>query len=148
MATDPSWLYSTIAQSSAAIVAIIGGFITATALRLRAERARLGRLQANIREKGSKEDVGNQVQGQRAGVSSTIIEAAEIRIHTEYRAPRFIRWGMLILAYLAFSGIVLPIISIGCELFQAPLRRLVLVLFCLGIIALLVYIGWLIRELK
>ncbi|GAI11749.1 unnamed protein product, partial [marine sediment metagenome] len=30
MIGDPNWLYSTIAQSSAAIVAIIGGFITAT----------------------------------------------------------------------------------------------------------------------
>jgi hypothetical protein len=38
MTTDPSWLYSTIAQSSAAIVAIIGGFITATVLNLLSEK--------------------------------------------------------------------------------------------------------------
>lgn len=38
MSTDPSWLYSTIAQSSAAIVAIIGGFITATVLMLASEK--------------------------------------------------------------------------------------------------------------
>ena len=41
MPTDPSWLYSTIAQSSAAIVAIIGGFITATVLMLTAEKRSL-----------------------------------------------------------------------------------------------------------
>ena len=41
MITDPSWLYSTIAQSSAAIVAIIGGFITATVLMLTAEKRSL-----------------------------------------------------------------------------------------------------------
>jgi len=41
MATDPSWLYSTIAQSSAAIVAIIGGFITATVLNLLSEKRNL-----------------------------------------------------------------------------------------------------------
>lgn len=41
MTTDPSWLYSTIAQSSAAIVAIIGGFITATVLMLTAEKRSL-----------------------------------------------------------------------------------------------------------
>jgi len=41
MSTDPSWLYSTIAQSSAAIVAIIGGFITATVLSLMAEKRSL-----------------------------------------------------------------------------------------------------------
>jgi hypothetical protein len=38
MATDPSWLYSTVAQSSAAIVAIIGGFITASVLNLLSEK--------------------------------------------------------------------------------------------------------------
>ncbi|MFC1959061.1 hypothetical protein ACFLV6_04050 [Chloroflexota bacterium] len=41
MPTDTSWLYSTIAQSSAAIVAIIGGFITATVLMLTAEKRNL-----------------------------------------------------------------------------------------------------------
>lgn len=41
MTTDPSWLYSTIAQSSAAIVAIIGGFITASVLTLMAEKRSL-----------------------------------------------------------------------------------------------------------
>ncbi len=40
MTTDPSWLYSTIAQSSAAIVAIIGGFITSRVLALLAEKKR------------------------------------------------------------------------------------------------------------
>lgn len=38
MIGDPNWLYSTIAQSSAAIVAIIGGFITATVLNLLSEK--------------------------------------------------------------------------------------------------------------
>ena len=38
MIGDPNWLYSTIAQSSAAIVAIIGGFISATMLMLTSER--------------------------------------------------------------------------------------------------------------
>lgn len=41
MTTDPNWLYSTIAQSSAAIVAIVGGFITATVLSLAAEKRSL-----------------------------------------------------------------------------------------------------------
>ena len=41
MSTDPNWLYSTIAQSSAAIVAIIGGFITASVLSLSAEKRSL-----------------------------------------------------------------------------------------------------------
>ena len=47
MTTDPSWLYSTIAQSSAAIVAIVGGFITASVLMLRAEKRSLAHQQAD-----------------------------------------------------------------------------------------------------
>lgn len=41
MSTDLNWLYSTIAQSSAAIVAIIGGFITHSVLMLAAEKRSL-----------------------------------------------------------------------------------------------------------
>ncbi|MFC2013361.1 hypothetical protein ACFLU8_00490 [Chloroflexota bacterium] len=41
MDIDPNWLYSTIAQSSAAIVAIIGGFITASVLMLITEKRNL-----------------------------------------------------------------------------------------------------------
>jgi len=49
MISDPNWLYSTIAQSSAAIVAIVGGFITASVLMLRAERRSLAHQQADKR---------------------------------------------------------------------------------------------------
>jgi hypothetical protein len=41
MIGDPNWLYSTIAQSSAAIVAILGGFITASVLMLTSEKRSL-----------------------------------------------------------------------------------------------------------
>ena len=41
MISDPNWLYSTIAQSSAAIVAIVGGFITARVLMLGSEKRNL-----------------------------------------------------------------------------------------------------------
>lgn len=41
MAADPNWLYATIAQASATIVAIIGGLITATLLQLSSKRGSL-----------------------------------------------------------------------------------------------------------
>ena len=47
MIGDPNWLYSTIAQSSAAIVAIVGGFITASVLMLTAEKRSLAQQQAD-----------------------------------------------------------------------------------------------------
>lgn len=47
MIGDPNWLYSTIAQSSAAIVAIVGGFITASVLMLRSEKRSLSHQSAD-----------------------------------------------------------------------------------------------------
>ena len=41
MAIDPNWLYSATAQSAAAIVAILGGFITSRVLTLNAEKRSL-----------------------------------------------------------------------------------------------------------
>lgn len=52
MAADPNWLYATIVTSSAAIVAIVGGLITATLLQLTADRnasqARIGKLSTEL----------------------------------------------------------------------------------------------------
>lgn len=36
--TDPNWLYSSIVQSSAAIVAILGGFVTSSILNKASQR--------------------------------------------------------------------------------------------------------------
>jgi hypothetical protein len=43
MAGDPNWLYSSVVQSSAAIVAIIGGLVTSSVLNLTADRRTLER---------------------------------------------------------------------------------------------------------
>jgi len=65
--SDPNWLYSTIAQSSAAIVAIVGGFITASVLSLAAEKRSLNN-QKNDKEaslktlKGEKKKLSNEYE--------------------------------------------------------------------------------------
>lgn len=68
---DPNWLYSSTAQSAAAIVAIVGGFITSRLLGLSAER---GSLQNELDAKQSKlralqnqnDDLGDKLQRMKA----------------------------------------------------------------------------------
>ena len=66
MSTDPNWLYSTIAQSSAAIVAIIGGFITASVLSLSAEKRSL------INQKRDKEARLELLKNEKAALSQEL----------------------------------------------------------------------------
>ena len=148
MITDPSWLYSTIAQSSAAIVAIIGGFITVSVLTLNAEirglwrRFRVLLRQYEISKEKDEEETTAESQ-------STVSEAAKLKYDVEsFRTPRIIWFGVGVLSYLSASGILLPIIAIGYELFCPLLRNLIVVLFTLGIIGILVFIVLLIRTLR
>ncbi|MBA7652565.1 hypothetical protein ES703_60400 [subsurface metagenome] len=76
MITDPSWLYSTIAQSSAAIVAIIGGFITASVLMLMSEKRGLQK------QKSEKETHIQAIKDKRAELQY---------IYDTNKAERFIR---------------------------------------------------------
>ncbi len=88
MITDPSWLYSTIAQCSAAIVAIVGGFITASVLMLMSEKRNLTnqkmdketRLQTlrNEKEKLSEELDAKEVQLFLESIIDELISAEEI----------------------------------------------------------------------
>ena len=75
MVTAPSWLYSTIAQSSPAIVAIIGGFITASVLMLSAEKRGLNKqlIDKKLRlkkltEHGDPTVIGGESQGEEIAI--------------------------------------------------------------------------------
>ena len=148
MTTDPSWLYSTIAQSSAAIVAIIGGFITVSVLTLNAEIRGLRRRflimlrQYEISKEKDEEETTAESQ-------SIVSEIAKLKYNVEsFRTPRIIWFGIGVLSYLSVCGILLPIIAIGYELFCPLLRNSIVVLFTFGIVGILVFIILLIRTLR
>jgi len=150
MVNDPNWLYSTIAQSSAAIVAIIGGFITATVLTISSEKRSLKRLWdiKRIQMDQLDEKFANK-QDLETEKSLITIEAAEARFHLEsITTPKFIWLGIAVLAYLSITGILLPVIALGYEIFNSTLRNWIIILFSLGIIGIFVYIILLIRELR
>jgi len=76
MPSDPNWLYTTIAQSSAAIVAIIGGFITHTVLSLSAEKRSL------INQRKDKEARLRTLREEKARLSREL-DAKEVAIFIE-----------------------------------------------------------------
>lgn len=144
MSADPNWLYSTIAQSSAAIVAIIGGFITATLLRLAAERKSLiNRL----------EYLTSYTKSSLAPITENIeelkreIPTLETQIKT-FSFPPNLWWGVVVLGYLAVFGILFPVLIIAFEAFCDFAKVLITTTFWLGIIAVFSYIVFQIKALK
>ena len=68
--TDPNWLLATMAQSAAAMVAVIGGFLVSRVITLSAERRGLGRRVREIRETAQeKEGVLREVRQNRQDTS-------------------------------------------------------------------------------
>ena len=165
MVGDPNWLYSTIAQSSAAIVAIVGGFITATVLMLMAEKrslvnqlsekkARLKALEAtyDVMTEGSrawtksdsnrKSDLEKEIR-----ILKSEVTALDDRLKT-FSYPQNLGWGVVVLGYLAVFGILFPILVIWKEAYSDLAKTLTTFLFYIGIIGIFAYIVFLIRALR
>jgi hypothetical protein len=138
MTTDPSWLYSTIAQSSAAIVAIIGGFITAAILRTTAEKRSL------IKERDS---LSSYMRSSMAPLTENFAELQRklflLNARLEAIAlPRNLLWGLIVLGYLALMDIFLPVLIIANEAFFDWTKTLVLCSFGVGLLAIFFYIAY------
>lgn len=144
MDIDPNWLYSTIAQSSAAIVAIIGGFMTATVLRLTAEKRslvkRLERL--NSYTKSSLAPITENIDELKREIPTL-----EAQIKT-FSYPPNLKWGVAVLGYLAVFGILFPVLIIAFEAFSNWAKVSITTMFWLGIIAVFSYVVFQIRTLK
>ena len=166
MTTDPSWLYSTIAQSSAAIVAIIGGFITASVLYLSAEKrslvkrldemkaklSSLERIQLVRKDKLSEEEMakrGERIEAKQEEAEFVRREMSNIKRQLEaFSSPPYLGQGILVLGYLAAFGILLPVGIIAGESFNSIVKTLVLVLFGIGVLGVFSYIVFLLIELR
>ena len=151
MIGDPNWLYSTIAQSSAAIVAIIGGFITASVLLLLAEKRSIAN-QLNEREarldglvsrgglfgRRGKDDSESFREDEISSLEREV-ESLKDRLST-LSYPKNLGWGIVILGYLAVFGILSPILVMALNAFFTWIKVLVVVTFSFGIVGLFSYI--------
>ena len=148
MPTDPSWFYSTIAQSSAAIVAIIGGFITATVLMLTAEKRSLVTQVSDKRKMlDSLQQANDEMIMPNIIALDSEIPILEGRIKAFSYPPNLI-WGLVVLGFLAIFGILMPVIIIACEAFYSWAKWLTTGSFCLGLIGVFAYIVFQIRTLR
>ena len=153
MITDPSWLYSTIAQSSAAIVAIIGGFITASVLMLTSERRNLAnqlsekkiRLEKLKSERDAR-DVSLNLAEEMKLVDNKDIALLEGEISDldsrikAFSYPHNLKMGAYVFGLLAVFGIVLPVLVLAFRADGIFFRIMATVSFCLGIMGVFVYI--------
>ena len=148
MVGDPNWLYSTIAQASAAIVAIIGGFITATVLMLTAEKRSLvtqvsdkRRMLDSLEQSDADEMIPNII------ALDSEIPILEGRIKAFSYPPNLI-WGLVVLGFLAIFGILMPVIIIACEAFCIWAKLITVILFSIGIFGIFIYIFLQLRTLR
>lgn len=148
MSTDPNWLYSTIAQSSAAIVAIIGGLITATILGLTAEKKSLIK-QLSVKQKNLDSLKKHHLDVITVNIEDLEKSIADLEIRIkEFGYPTNLGWGIVVLGFLAFFGILLPILIIANEAFFSWAKLLTLITFSLGLIGVFTYVVVQIRTLK
>ncbi len=154
MITDPNWLYSTIAQSSAAIVAIVGGFITASVLMLTAEKRNLTnqlsekkiRLEKLKSERDTRNVSLNLAEELKLVDNRDIAllegEISNLNSHIKtFSYPPNLWWGVGVLGFLAVFGILFPVFMIWTELYSDIAKKLIVYCFFAGILGLFVYIA-------
>ena len=147
MATDPSWLYSTIAQSSAAIVAIIGGFITASVLMLTAEKGNLKNQRDDKKFYLQNKDKYILLDTRSLQILEQEITDLEARIKA-FSYPPNLGWGLFVLLLLAIFGIIIPVLVIFAQAFSVTNSLIVIISFILALATVFAYIYTQIRSLR
>jgi len=156
MDIDPNWLYSTIAQSSAAIVAIIGGFITASVLMLNSEKRSLkNQLSSKKARLKELEELEKNAEPGLFGVelpkekSVLTGEIADIKSRLKsFSYPPNLGWGLFVLLILAVFGIITPLLVIFTQSFTNTNSLIVMISFIVSLFAMFLYIAMQIGTLR
>jgi hypothetical protein len=164
---DPNWLYSTIAQSSAAIVAIIGGFITSTVLSLIVEKRRLKNeilikeseleglnqpLPLIYKKRSTETQLVNRINLVESNkIKTAALQAELLSMKTRLQSTNYpwnLGWGLVVLGYLAVFGILFPVLILAYQAFFDWAKTSTVILFWIGIILVFCYVAFLIWSLR
>ena len=150
---DPNWFLSTAAQSAAALVAIIGGFLVSRVITISSERGAMGaELEHLPKKKAGKQGLlstlGTEVNsGAESAQQALRREIADIEVRQEHLQVQLqnrdyisdIRWAAISLCYFAIIGVVLPLwfLPVTPETFESlSLKCWLFVGFLSGVLAL------------
>ena len=157
MVADPSWLYNIIARSAAAIVATISGFMTASVLNLLSgkrnskhqpsdKETRLKKIKEQFKERYEWREAEYLDKRGKLFLEADITDLKR-RIGKSIYPPNLV-WGILILGYLAASGVLFPVSIIAYQAFFTWAKIFTMVSFFLGVIGLFAYVVFQIRTLR
>ncbi|MBN1455990.1 MAG: hypothetical protein JW945_07050 [Methanomicrobia archaeon] len=152
--TDPNWFYSALAQSAAAIVGLIGAFVTSRVMMMASERSRIenriNEINAEIkgleREKHTgtvhySNNVIREEERMRELFSKNAILKELMNQLNQIVLPKDFKWLIISLIYFTTVGVILPL----CLLPITPEQHLfwkliVLIFFITGLLAVFIYI--------
>ncbi len=172
---DPNWLLSTMAQSAAAIVGLVGGFLINKLLGLSAEKnALISQLSENqneinfnhqllkeyerqIKEEGRKlygqpiTQKYNDLVFKKNNVSYQIdyLNTQKMLIEKKiryYGEPKGVTPGAIILLFLTLFGVILPVVMMPVERLPQWQKHSIITLFVIGLFLVLGYICYIIID--
>ena len=132
--TDPNWFYSALAQSAAAIVGLIGAFVTSRVMMMASERSRIenriNEIDAEIKELEREKHTGTvhysnnvvrEEERMRELSSKNAILKELLNQLNQVVLPKDFKWLIISLIYFTTVGVVLPL----CLLPITPVQHLV-----------------------
>ena len=151
--SDPNWFYSALAQSAAAIVGLIGAFVTSRVMMMAGERSRIDKrineITVEIKELERQKHTGvyyhnddirekeriGEISHKNAIIQELLNQLNQIIL------PKHFKWFIISLIYFTIVGVILPLgllpITPENHLFWKPV---VLFLFITGLVVVFLYI--------
>jgi len=146
--TDPNWFYSALAQSAAAIVGLIGAFVTSRVMMMAGERSRIEKriqeVNAEIKELERQKHTGtyysNDVIREKERMREISYKDAKIQELqdqlNQIALPKHFKRLIISLIYFTIGGVILPLLLLPITPEQHLVWKLrVVFLFVTGLIA-------------
>ena len=151
--SDPNWFYSALAQSAAAIVGLIGAFVTSRVMMVAGERSRIenriNEIAAEIKKLERQKHMGTYYRNDRIREEGRIREINQknaiiqelLNQLNQIVLPKHFKRLILSLIYFTTVGVILPLWLLPITPEQHFVwKPIVLIFFISGLIAVFLYI--------